>query len=208
MKIMTVDDEPDIRFMVRRILEKAGYEVIEARNGEECLEKLKKEKPDLILLDVMMPGLNGWETLKKIRAKEEWKSIPIAMVTVKSLLPELQSRNMGIEELVDYVEKPFTRETLLNRVTAIFDAVAEIEQMKKKLEGIRKTQLKAMVEEYETQTKASLLHRNIRITLQETLEQKVFKDIELENVVKNESTLLQLYENRKKELEQLVKAQA
>ncbi|MBI5253433.1 MAG: response regulator [Euryarchaeota archaeon] len=206
MKIMTVDDEPDIRFMIRRILEKAGYEVTEAGSGEECLEKLKKERPDLILLDVMMPGLNGWEALKKIRAKEEWKSIPVAMVTVKSLLPEMQSRSMDIEELVDYVEKPFTGEALLNRVTAIFDTVAEIENMKKRLEGIRKTQLSAMIEEYETQAKASLLHRNIRITLQETLQQKVFKDIELENVIKNEAALLELHSSRKKELEQLAKA--
>lgn len=153
MKIMTVDDEPDIRFMIRRILEKAGYEVTEAGSGEECLEKLKKERPDLILLDVMMTGLNGWETLKKIRAKEEWKSIPVAMVTVKSLLPEMQSRSMDIEELVDYVEKPFTREALLNRVKAIFDIVAEIESMRKRLESIRNTQLSAMIEEYETQAR-------------------------------------------------------
>ncbi len=206
MKIMTVDDEPDIRFMVRRILEKAGYEVIEARDGRECLEKLKKERPDLILLDVMMPGLNGWETLKKIRAKEEWKSIPVAMITVKSLLPEMQSRSMDIEELVDYVEKPFTRKTLLNRVKAIFDTVAEIESMRKRLESIRNTQLSAMIEEYETQAKASLLHGNIRITLQETLQQKVFKDMELENAIKNEAALLELHNSRKKELEQLAKA--
>lgn len=206
MKIMTVDDEPDIRFLVRRILEKAGYEVIEAGSGEECLEKLKKERPDLILLDIMMPGLNGWETLKKIRAKEEWKPIPVAMVTVKSILPEMQSKSMDIGELVDYVEKPFTRETLLNRVTAIFDTVAEIENMRKRLESIRDTQLSAMIEEYETQAKASLLHRNIRITLQETLQQKVFKDMELENAIKDEAALLELSNSRKKELEQLMKA--
>jgi CheY-like chemotaxis protein len=83
-KIMIVDDEPDIVYIVKKALQKSGHEVIEALSGEECLEKLKQEKPDLILLDVMMPGLDGYDVLEILRNDEKTKDITIAMLTVKS----------------------------------------------------------------------------------------------------------------------------
>jgi two-component system response regulator VicR len=66
-EIMVADDEPDIVYVIKAMLEKEDYEVIEAYSGEECLEKLEAENPDLILLDVMMPGLDGWEISKIIK---------------------------------------------------------------------------------------------------------------------------------------------
>lgn len=83
-KIMVVDDEDGIRYLMKNILEKAGHEVITVHSGEECLNILKKEKPDLVLLDVMMPGLTGYDTCKIIKADRENRSIPVAMLTVKS----------------------------------------------------------------------------------------------------------------------------
>ncbi len=83
-KIMVVDDEPDIVFLVQKILKNEGYDVVGASGGEEALEMVKTEKPDLILLDVMMPGMDGWETCKRIKEDDETKDIMVAMLTVKS----------------------------------------------------------------------------------------------------------------------------
>ena len=76
-KIMFVDDELDVLDMTEQILLKEGHEVIIASNGTECLEILKNEKPDLILLDVMMPKIDGWTVCKKIKTNKETKDIPV-----------------------------------------------------------------------------------------------------------------------------------
>ncbi|MBI5253947.1 MAG: response regulator [Euryarchaeota archaeon] len=115
MKIMVVDDEPDIVVIVGEMLRKAGYGVIEARNGRECLEKLKKEKPDLILLDVMMPDILGWDVCKKIKEDEMTKSIPVAMLTVKST-DEDKERSFKYAHCDAHINKPIIREKLLSTV--------------------------------------------------------------------------------------------
>jgi len=81
-KIMVVDDEEDILYLVGAILKKAGYEVTTVLSGEECLERLKSEKPDLILLDIMMPEMDGWEVCKRIKEDKETKDILVVMLTV------------------------------------------------------------------------------------------------------------------------------
>lgn len=83
-KIMVVDDEPDIIYLVTKILSGEGYTVVGMSSGEEALENIKKEKPDLILLDVMMPSLDGWETCKRIKEDKDTKDTPVVMLTVKS----------------------------------------------------------------------------------------------------------------------------
>ncbi|MEE9594938.1 MAG: response regulator, partial [Candidatus Hydrothermarchaeales archaeon] len=84
VKILVVDDEPDILYLVNKVLSNKGYTVIKASSGLDAIDKVKKEKPDLVLLDVMMPEMDGWETCKIIRADDETKDTPIAMLTVKS----------------------------------------------------------------------------------------------------------------------------
>lgn len=114
VKILIVDDEPEIRFLTRKMLEKAGYEVMEAGNGEEGLRLLKKEKPDLILLDVMMPGLKGWEVCGRIKADERLRNIPVAMFTVRTAEDDIEkSRDCGAEA---HINKPFDREELIYTV--------------------------------------------------------------------------------------------
>ena len=83
-KIMVVDDEEDIRYILRRFLEDEKYEVIEAKGGPQCFEMIKKEKPDLIILDILMPDMNGWEVSRKIKADESSRDIPISMLSVLS----------------------------------------------------------------------------------------------------------------------------
>ncbi|MFQ6136831.1 MAG: response regulator transcription factor [Candidatus Hydrothermarchaeales archaeon] len=120
-KIMVVDDEDGMRFMIRKILEREGYEVTEAGSGEECLEMLKHDKPDLILLDVMMPGLDGWEVCKKIRENKESESITVAMLTVKSADEDkVKSFDEGLADW--HINKPFERERLLKTVKWLLES--------------------------------------------------------------------------------------
>jgi CheY-like chemotaxis protein len=117
-KILLVDDEADIVTLTRAMLERADYEVVVARNGKECLEKLKEEKIDLVLLDVMMPGgLDGWEVCKKIKEDEKTKDLPVVMFTVCS---EPWSVELGREAGAEaQVSKPFEVEELLGTVEKV-----------------------------------------------------------------------------------------
>ena len=115
-KIMVVDDEPDTVDLVKLVLETEGFEVIPAYSGIECLEKLEVEKPDAILLDIMMPGMDGWEVFHKI--KDKYQDIPVAMLTVRD---KDIDKMMGLHVLKasDYIIKPFGRQELVDRVKNI-----------------------------------------------------------------------------------------
>jgi DNA-binding response OmpR family regulator len=104
-RILIVDDEPDIVMVVRITLEKAGHGVEEVGDGNEALKKLKKEKFDLILLDVMLPGDNGWEVCRKIKADEKTKDILIVMFTVRTSEDSVaKGKECGADAQID---KPF-----------------------------------------------------------------------------------------------------
>ena len=117
-KIMVVDDEPDILFTVGQMLEMCGYEVIKAGNGKECLIKLDEVKPDLVLLDIMMPEISGWDVAAKIKENPNWKSIPIVFLTAKG---DTMSIGMGGLAADDYIVKPFNIEDLKNRINKILN---------------------------------------------------------------------------------------
>lgn len=112
-KIMVVDDEPDTVDLVKLVLETEGYDVVEALSGRECLEKIKKEAPDAVLLDIMMPEMDGWEVFRRI--KELRPELPVAMLTVRDRDIDMM---LGLHVLKadDYITKPFGRRDLLNRV--------------------------------------------------------------------------------------------
>ncbi len=112
-KILIVDDEKDIVEFIQYNLEQEGFQVITAYNGKEAIE-LIKEKPDLVILDVMMPGLDGYEVCKKIRAKEKYKSIPILFLTAKSSeQDEVHGLDIGAD---DYITKPVSIKKLIARI--------------------------------------------------------------------------------------------
>jgi len=113
---MVVDDDPAVRTVVRRILENEGYEVVESENGEECLRMLQNgERPDLILLDVMMPKMDGWEVSRRIKANTSLSSIPICMLTAKtSTMDALMSLESAGAEW--HLNKPISRALLLQTV--------------------------------------------------------------------------------------------
>lgn len=115
-KIMIVDDEPDILFTVGQMLEISGYEVIKAVNGDDCLKKLNEIRPDLVLLDIMMPGMSGWDVAAKIKENPKWSDIPIVFVTAKGDAMSVGMGNMAAE---DYITKPFDIMDLKSRVEKV-----------------------------------------------------------------------------------------
>ncbi|MFQ5801125.1 MAG: response regulator, partial [Candidatus Hydrothermarchaeales archaeon] len=131
-KIMVVDDEQDLVMLVKMIFKREGHEVIGATSGEEALEKLKGKKPDLILLDIMMPYLDGWGTLELIRKQDGLKDVPVSMLTAKDLTPEITARK-DIGELVDYIQKPFTKDSLIKKVNSILGDLESIAHKKSRL---------------------------------------------------------------------------
>lgn len=118
-KILAVDDEKHIVRLIQVNLERAGYEVVTAGDGVEALEKVATDIPDLIVLDWMMPQLNGMETLKRLKANEATEQIPVIMLTAKSQDADVFK---GWQSGVDcYLTKPFNPMELLTFVKRIFE---------------------------------------------------------------------------------------
>jgi two-component system KDP operon response regulator KdpE len=116
--ILVVDDEPRMRRFVRMNLELEGYDVLEAENGLTALQKVRDDMPDLVLLDVAMPEMDGFETLERLR---EISSAPVIMLTVKSdEADRIRGLDLGAD---DYVTKPFSPRELLSRIRAVLRRV-------------------------------------------------------------------------------------
>lgn len=115
-QIMIVDDEPDIVESAKVILEREGYRTISAINADECLEKLKKVTPDLILLDIMMPGMAVKEMLKRIKENKKWRNIKIIYLTVVRMAEAEKADLLKEVNIVDFIEKPFDINDLVRRV--------------------------------------------------------------------------------------------
>ena len=116
-KILIVDDEADILTLLEYNLKKAGFKVISAKDGPEALELTKKERPDLIILDIMLPSMEGTEICKVIKKDEVTSHIPVIMLTAKG---EEVDRIVGLElGAEDYITKPFSPRELILRVRAI-----------------------------------------------------------------------------------------
>ncbi|MCD6590868.1 MAG: response regulator [Candidatus Aenigmarchaeota archaeon] len=117
-KVMVVDDEESLIELVKAVLEEEGYRVITAMNGEEALEKLKTVKPDLILLDMMMPGMSGREVCERIRKDPKTKNLKIAFLTVAKF-SEAGKDILKKMNVLDYITKPFDNDDLVRRVKKI-----------------------------------------------------------------------------------------
>jgi DNA-binding response OmpR family regulator len=113
-RILVVDDDDDIRGLLRSLLERAGYQVSDAADGRAGLRELYAGSPDLVILDVAMPGLDGWATLERIR---EVTDVPVLMLTARDAeLERVRGLKGGAD---DYVVKPFGRQELVARVDAL-----------------------------------------------------------------------------------------
>ncbi len=116
--ILIVDDEPNTVELVKLVLETEGYETSAAYSGSEALEKIKTKKPDMILLDIMMPLMDGWAVRTKLSEENETKDIPIIMLTAKAQ-PIDRMIGLHVVEVADYITKPFGRRELVDRVRAV-----------------------------------------------------------------------------------------
>jgi DNA-binding response OmpR family regulator len=113
-KILVVDDEEDILHFLEMVLSEKGYEVVTATGGHQALTRAQIERPDLVLLDVMMPQMDGWEVLKLLRADEGTAHIPVAMLSART---EAKDRVHGLQEgAIDYICKPFSLQELLGKI--------------------------------------------------------------------------------------------
>jgi len=104
--VLVVDDEPDVVIGMRAMLEAEGYAVLEASNGIEALEVIEAQRPDLVVLDVLMPGMDGWETLRRMQSNDELREIPVLMLTA---LDQPKNVRQGIDlGCTFYYTKPVT----------------------------------------------------------------------------------------------------
>ncbi len=133
-KILVVDDEENIVEFLKTTLSKEGYDVIEAYSGEEAIEKVSSLSPDLVLLDVMLPGIDGFEVAKRLR---QFSDVPIIMLTARD---EDMDKIIGLEMGADdYVVKPFNPKELIARIKSIFRRVKSSSKFKDKIKVLNLT---------------------------------------------------------------------
>jgi DNA-binding response OmpR family regulator len=137
-RVLIVDDEAPIRLLCRVNLEAEGMTVSEAADGRTGLERAREELPDVVLLDVMMPGLDGWKVAEKLLEDERTRGIPIVFLTARA---EMRDRERGIDlGGIDYVTKPFNPVELASLVTDLLERVARGERedlRREKLDELR-----------------------------------------------------------------------
>jgi len=142
--VLVVDDDRPMRALCRASLEEAGFRVLEAAGGEEALESVRDERPDLILLDIMMPGISGWEVTSALLADRSTDQIPIIFISARrELADRVRAFGLGAQ---DYVTKPFDPTALAKTVAK---TLAEIDRgerdaaLAETLATLRKEQLSA-----------------------------------------------------------------
>lgn len=121
LQVLVAEDDLEIADMVRSTLESEGYSVTLVHDGEEALRAALANKPDLVILDVMMPQMNGWEVCKALRARAEMRDVGIMMLT--AIGPNLNEMTAPLYGADDHLDKPFVITELLERVAALADKV-------------------------------------------------------------------------------------
>ncbi len=114
-QIMVVDDEKNLRTLLGEVLENEGFEVITAESGMECLKKLKKAKPDIIIMDMMMPKMSGYDTIRKIREDPKTKDLRIIVLTA-SRVEEASLYELSKFKILDYINKPFDIKEIVEKL--------------------------------------------------------------------------------------------
>ena len=193
--ILIVDDSPMIVDVFATMLERGGYRPITAFSGEECLEVLKKTPPDLVLLDIMMEPMDGWETLGKIKTGPATRDIPILMLTAKPLTPE-EANEYGAY-IEDYILKPTTHHQLYEAIERVLarrhSIAADIERAREAGVDPR------VIDEYERLYKSVDINRRLLKILETTYNIKDARVGMGENItraIKSMATSVKLQEER------------
>ncbi len=117
-KVVCVEDEPEMIDLIRLILNRKGFEVIGANGGVKGLETIRAEKPDLVLLDLMMPEMDGWQVYQQLKADDSTADIPVIVVTAKAQNID-KVLGLHIAKVDDYIPKPFSLQELVDRVDKV-----------------------------------------------------------------------------------------
>jgi DNA-binding response OmpR family regulator len=118
-QILCIEDEPEMIDLIRLILGRRGFEVKGAGGGMEGIKMVREEHPDLVLLDLMMPDMDGWEVYQQMKADETTRNIPVIVVTAKAQSID-KVLGLHIAKVDDYIAKPFSPQELLNSVEKVF----------------------------------------------------------------------------------------
>lgn len=122
-KILAIDDEPDVLEFLELVLQRSRYQAVTAPNGTDGLIKAHVEKPDLILLDIMMEEMDGWETLRLLKLDDATRDIPVVILSARA---EPRDKIRALQEgAVDYIIKPFSVVESLEKIRAILDSESE-----------------------------------------------------------------------------------
>jgi len=118
-RILCIEDEPEMIDLIRLILSRKGFEVTGATGGQDGIYKVRTEKPDLVLLDLMMPYVDGWEVYQQMKADDATKNIPVIVVTAKAQSID-KVLGLHIAKVDDYIAKPFSPKELIDSVERVF----------------------------------------------------------------------------------------
>ncbi|MEJ2484200.1 MAG: response regulator [Anaerolineales bacterium] len=124
IRVVCVEDEPEMIDLIRLILGRKGYEVIGAHGGMAAMQIIQEQMPDVILLDLMMPDMDGWEVYQKLKADEDVKNIPVIVVTAKAQSID-KVLGLHIAKVDDYISKPFSPQELLDSIDQILNRAAD-----------------------------------------------------------------------------------
>jgi DNA-binding response OmpR family regulator len=142
-KVLVVDDEPSIRKLLSVALGNRGFEVLEAEDGVAALGAITAQKPDLVVLDVMMPGMTGHEVHDQLRQRAETKELPILFLSAAGTFEE-QHRNIASDPFADYLPKPFKPSEVADHIDAMLDPAKRAEFERER--GRREAKLSKIVE--------------------------------------------------------------
>jgi DNA-binding response OmpR family regulator len=119
-KIVYVEDDFEMTYLIKLILERKGYEIISTNDGMEGFEIIEREKPDLVLLDLMMPNIDGWDIYHQLKSNETTKQIPVIIISAKAQ-PIDKVLGLQIAKVNNYISKPFKPQELLESIESILN---------------------------------------------------------------------------------------
>jgi len=119
-KIVYIEDDIEMTYLIKMILERKGYEIISTNNGLEGFELVEKENPDLVLLDLMMPEIDGWEIFQQLRSNNKTENIPVIVISAKAQ-PIDKVLGLQVAKVNNYVGKPFKPQELIESIESILE---------------------------------------------------------------------------------------
>lgn len=119
-KIVYIEDDIEMTYLIKMILERKGYEIISTNNGLEGFELVEKENPDLVLLDLMMPEIDGWEIFQQLRSNSKTENIPVIVISAKAQ-PIDKVLGLQVAKVNNYVGKPFKPQELIESIESILE---------------------------------------------------------------------------------------